>query len=92
MGVKGLSEKFFSGLSGFSQSHLSIPSATSERLWWFHMILPFFQTQFFLTDNTFKRGSQHPSIKFEIFWQVAQSFFSLQLSYFVAQYVLIIVV
>ena len=39
-----------------------------------------------------KRGCQHPSNKFEIFWQVAQNSFSLLLSYFVAQYVLIIVV
>ena len=39
-----------------------------------------------------KRGCQHPSNKFEILWQVAQNSFSLLLSYFVAQYVLIIVV
>ena len=38
------------------------------------------------------RGCQHPSNKFEILWQVAQNLFSLLLSYFVAQYVLIIVV
>ena len=39
-----------------------------------------------------KRGCQHPSNKFEILWQVALSSFSLLLLYFVAQYVLIIVV
>ena len=39
-----------------------------------------------------KRGCQHPSNKFEILWQVAQNSFSPLLSYFVAQYVLIIVV
>ena len=42
--------------------------------------------------NPLKRGCQHPSNKFEILWQVAQNSFSLLLSYFVAQYVLIIVV
>ena len=40
----------------------------------------------------FKRWCQHPSNKFEILWQVVQNSFSLQISYFVAQYVLIIVV
>ena len=39
-----------------------------------------------------KRGCQHPSNKFGILWQVAQNSFSPLLSYFVAQYVLIIVV
>ena len=39
-----------------------------------------------------KRGCQHPWNKFEILWQVAQNSLSLLLSYFVAQYVLIIVV
>ena len=39
-----------------------------------------------------KRVCQHPSNKFEILWQVAQNSFSLLLSYFVAQCVLIIVV
>ena len=39
-----------------------------------------------------KRGCQHPSNKFEILWQFAQNSFSLLLLYFVAQYVLIIVV
>ena len=39
-----------------------------------------------------KRGCQHPSNKFEILWQVTQNLFSLLLSYFVAQFVLIIVV
>ena len=42
--------------------------------------------------KTLKRGCQHPSNKFEILWQVAQNSFSLPLSYFVAQYVLVIVV
>ena len=41
--------------------------------------------------KAFKRGCQHPSNKFEILWQVAQNSFSHLLSYFVAQYVLIIV-
>ena len=39
-----------------------------------------------------KRGCQHPSNKLEILWQVTQNSFSLLLSYFVAKYVLIIVV
>ena len=39
-----------------------------------------------------RRGYQHPSNKFETLWQVAQNSFSLLLSYFAAQYVLIIVV
>ena len=43
-------------------------------------------------NNRFKRGYQHPSNKFEILWQVDQNSFSILLSYFVAQYVLIIVV
>ena len=42
--------------------------------------------------QSLKRGCQHPSNKFEILWQVAQNSFSLLLSCFVAQYVLIIVV
>ena len=41
--------------------------------------------------KAFKRGCQHPSNKFEILWQIAQNSFSHLLSYFVAQYVLIIV-
>ena len=45
-----------------------------------------------IISTRLKRGSQHPSHKFEILWQVAQSSFSPLLSYFVAQYVLIIVV
>ena len=40
--------------------------------------------------NAFKRGCQHPSNKFEILWQVAQDSFPLLLSFFVAQYILII--
>ena len=40
-------------------------------------------------NNSLKRRCQHPSNKFEILWQVAQNSFSLLLSYFVAQYVLI---
>ena len=44
------------------------------------------------SELLFKRGCQHPSNKFEILWQVAQNSFSLLLSYFVAQYALIIVV
>ena len=43
------------------------------------------------SSASIKRGCQHPSNKFEILWQVAQNSFSLLLSYFVAQYVLIIV-
>ena len=43
-------------------------------------------------EEALKRGCQHPSHKFEMLWQVAQNSFSLLLSYFVAQYVLIIVV
>ena len=39
-----------------------------------------------------KRGCQHPLKKFEILWLIAQNSFSLLLSYFVAQHVLIIVV
>ena len=39
-----------------------------------------------------KRGCRHPCNKFEIFWQVTQNLISLLLSYFVAQYVLIVVV
>ena len=39
-----------------------------------------------------KRGCQHPSNKFEMLWQVAQNSFSRLLSYFIAQYVLVIVV
>ena len=52
------------------------------------------QTSLLLTKDrkSFKRGCQHPSNKFEILWQVTQYSFSLLLSYFVAQYVLIIVV
>ena len=42
--------------------------------------------------KVFKKGCQHPSHKFEIFWQVAQNLISLLLPYFLAQYVLIIMV
>ena len=42
--------------------------------------------------KNFKRGCQHPSHKFEISWQVVQNSIYLLLSYFVAQYVLVIVV
>ena len=42
-------------------------------------------------NDSLKRGYQHPSNKFEIFWQVNQNSISHLLSYFVAQYVLIIV-
>ena len=41
------------------------------------------------SEKPLKSGCQHPSHKFEILWQVAQNSISLQLSYFVAQYVLI---
>ena len=47
---------------------------------------------FNLMLHVHKRGCQHPSNTFEIFWRVAQNSVSLLLSYFVAQYVLIVVV
>ena len=50
------------------------------------------QHEFVIFKTDLKRGSQHPSNKFEILWQVTQNSFSLLLSYFAAQYVLIIVV
>ena len=52
----------------------------------------YYHKKLWLFKKAFKRGCQHPSNKFEILWQVAQNSFSLLLSYFVAQYVLIIVV
>ena len=50
------------------------------------------KVKFQMTRVVIKRGCQHPSNKFEILWQVALSPFLLLLLYFVAQYVLIIVV
>ena len=47
---------------------------------------------FNLILHVHNRGCQHPSNKFEIFLRVAQDPVSLLLSYFVAQYVLILVV
>ena len=44
------------------------------------------------TGKGLKRGCQHPSYKFEIFWQVTQNSFSVLLHVFLARYVLIIVV
>ena len=43
-------------------------------------------------EEALKRGCQHPSHRFEILWQVALNSISSLFSYFVAQYVLIIVV
>ena len=59
----------------------------SRLIWYFHGILIYMFMKFqklFQVSKRLKRGCQHPSHKFEIFWQVAQNLISLLLWYIVA--------
>ena len=83
--------RFFRKL--FSHQYVLESFAGSWHLVDFDSVVVFFLLVIHVSlRQRFKRGCQHPSNKFEILWQVAQNSFYLLLSYFVAQYVLIIVV